>query len=452
MAEPYPIYRPRKPHLSPFYQCVQDHYETLEMLWPERFEKRYGFWRPYLKEVMVRYLACGDFHEGFARIRCDKCGTERILAYSCKRRYLCPSCHQKRSVAFGEWVLTHVLPPVPYRHFVLSIPKILRRFFLRDRRLFVDLSRCGWQALRTVIRAAVPEADPEPGAVVATQSFGEFPERFHPHLHILATDGAFYGKSLSRVAARFPMKALERIFRHRLLRILLDKGRISPETIRIMDRWRHSGFNVYCGPRILPWEKRSLERLSAYLIRSSFSQERMEYLPDQARVQYRSKDGKEHKSYDALEWLAAMGTHVPGRGQQSVRYYGFLSNASRGKRRKQQQEGEEPLPTVLEPEAAAEGLGKNSAWARFIQRVYEVDPLECPACGGRMKAISFIHDPVVIRKILEHLGLWLANARPVPRAHSPPPVPEGPPDPSFSQLSPAYENEFSQLPPVQWDF
>ncbi len=87
-----------------------------------------------------------------------------------------------------------------------------------------------------------------------------------------------------------------------------------------------------------------LERLAAYLIRSSFSQERMEYLPDQARVQYRSKDGKEHKSYDALEWLAAMGTHVPGRGQQSVRYYGFLSNASRGKRRKQQQEGEEPLP------------------------------------------------------------------------------------------------------------
>ena len=43
MAEPYPIYRPRKLHLSPFYQCVQDHYETLEMLWPERFEKRYGF-------------------------------------------------------------------------------------------------------------------------------------------------------------------------------------------------------------------------------------------------------------------------------------------------------------------------------------------------------------------------------------------------------------------------
>jgi len=178
----------------------------------------------------------------------------------------------------------------------------------------------------------------------------------------------------------------------------------------------------------------------------------MEYLPDMAQVLYCSKDGKEQKAYDAQEWLAAMGTHVPARGQQSVRYYGFLSNAARGRRRKQQQEGEEPLPTVLEPEAAAEGLGKNSAWARLIQKVYEVDPLACPECGARMKVISFINDAMVIRRILDHLGLWLANARPVPRAQSPPPDSRGRLDSSFSQLPRAYENELSQLPPAQWDF
>ena len=120
-------------------------------------------------------------------------------------------------------------------------------------------------------------------------------------MHILATDGAFYDTGMFRVASRFPMKALSRLFRHKVLSLLLDKGRLRPETIRIMDRWRHSGFNVYCGPRILPRQKKSLERLSAYLIRSSFSQERMEYLPEDAKVRYRSKDGKEHKTYDALE-------------------------------------------------------------------------------------------------------------------------------------------------------
>ena len=147
-----------------------------------------------------------------------------------------------------------------------------------------------------------------------------------------------------------------------------------------------------------------------------------------------------------------MGTHVPARGQQSIRYYGFLSNAARGNRRKAQQEEQDPLPTVLEPVAPAQGRGKNSAWARLIQKVYEVDPLQCPECGAGMKVISFITDPEVIRKILDHLGLWLANARPVPRAQSPPPGPEGRPDPSFSQLPPSYENELSQLPPAEWDF
>jgi hypothetical protein len=64
---------------------------------------------------------------------------------------------------------------------------------------------------------------------------------------------------------------------------------------------------------------------------------------------------------------------------------------------------------------------------------------------------SNITDPEVIRRILEHLGLWLANARPVPRAHSPPPASRGRPDPSSCQLPPAYEDDFSQLPPAQWD-
>ena len=56
---------------------------------------------------------------------------------------------------------------------------------------------------------------------------------------------------------------------------------------------------------IHPRQKRSLENLAAYLIRSSFSQQRMEYLPDQAKVVYCSKDRKEKITYDALEWMAA---------------------------------------------------------------------------------------------------------------------------------------------------
>ena len=44
----------------------------------------------------------------------------------------------------------------------------------------------------------------------------------------------------------------------------------------------------------------------------------------------------------------------------------------------------------------------------LIQRIYEVDPLVCPQCGGHMKVVSFIAPPQeeVIQKILKHCGLW----------------------------------------------
>jgi len=57
----------------------------------------------------------------------------------------------------------------------------------------------------------------------------------------------------------------------------------------------------------------------------------------------------------------------------------------------------------------------------LIKRIYEVDPLCCPECGGQMKVVSFIEPPQadVIEAILTHCGLWRSRA---PRA--PPDVDE----------------------------
>ncbi len=46
-------------------------------------------------------------------------------------------------------------------------------------------------------------------------------------------------------------------------------------------------------------------------------------------------------------------------------------------------------------------------WRECIKKIYEVDPLCCPKCGGEMKIISFINEHQIIRKILEHLSLWV---------------------------------------------
>jgi len=76
-------------------------------------------------------------------------------------------------VEFGEWLCSYVFKKAPYRHFVFSIPKILRRYFLYDRDLLSNLSRCAWESLKLFLQEAVPERNPIPGAVIAIQTFGD---------------------------------------------------------------------------------------------------------------------------------------------------------------------------------------------------------------------------------------------------------------------------------------
>jgi DNA-directed RNA polymerase subunit RPC12/RpoP len=136
---------------------VKNYFETFVRIYNEHFSRQYGFWRPYLEKVIYRNFVCGDRHNGFTRVKCQDCGAEFLLAFSCKRRHFCPSCHQKRVVEFGERLCINVLKKVPRRHFVFSIPKILRRYFLYDRILLADLSRCAWDSLKVFLREAVHE-------------------------------------------------------------------------------------------------------------------------------------------------------------------------------------------------------------------------------------------------------------------------------------------------------
>ncbi|MFH1628032.1 MAG: transposase [Pseudomonadota bacterium] len=174
--------------------------------------------------------------------------------------------------------------------------------------------------------------------------------------------------------------------------------------------------NTTRAPRIQPGEEEDMENLGWYIIRASFSQERMPYIPEVSKVVYRAKDGKEEKVFDALGWPAAMCSHVPNKGEQMVRYYGYYSNVARGKRKKS--DHDELIPYILEPDETSKEYRKN--WARLIQKIYEVDPLTCPKCQGGMRIIAFIEDPEIIKKILKYLGLWEIKERPPPRANAPP--------------------------------
>ena len=90
--------------------------------------------------------------------------------------------------------------------------------------------------------------------------------------------------------------------------------------VTMLSTWRYSGFHVFCGNRISPNDATAVENLPRYILRASFSQERMQYLAEPSKVVYRAKDGTDEKVFDSLEWLAAMYRHIPDRGEQMVRY------------------------------------------------------------------------------------------------------------------------------------
>jgi hypothetical protein len=74
------FYEPRNPMAGRYYRCIEANFEELEMAWDDRYERRYGYWWPYIMDLIYKYLDCGNLHFGFARVKCAICGHEYLLA------------------------------------------------------------------------------------------------------------------------------------------------------------------------------------------------------------------------------------------------------------------------------------------------------------------------------------------------------------------------------------
>ncbi|MBA3342378.1 MAG: hypothetical protein H0W30_05405 [Gemmatimonadaceae bacterium] len=93
-----------------------------------------------------------------------------------------------------------------------------------------------------------------------------------------------------------------------------------------------------------------------------------------------------------------------------TRYYGWYANRPRGTRHQATTDADVAPITV----AGREALPLREArrrWAELLRRIYEVDPLTCPACGGAMRILAFLTERAVIDRILEHLRRTRADAR-----------------------------------------
>jgi hypothetical protein len=357
-------YRPRNPSQSVLYRCVQQHLES----WLAQCRDGHHDDGPvpaYVEREFRRYLECGILAHGFARARCGDCGHDFLIAFSCKGRGVCPSCNSRRMVATAAHLTDHVLPALPVRQWVLSVPKRLRYFLHRNATLQGAALRLFLRLVEPCLRAHSPGSGPTArlGAVAFIHRFGS---SLNPHLHFhcVVIDGVFdsaaTGGVIFTAATGLDANAIADVqacVRRRLLRVFVRRGLLSDDYARAMAQWQHGGgFSVNASVRVDAEDRAGRERLLRYCARPPFALDRLRER-DPERLLYegskRSPGASHPLILTPLELLDRLAALVPPPRVHRHRYFGVLARTAAsgqiGLRGRRSATGRDGMDTALPP-------------------------------------------------------------------------------------------------------
>jgi hypothetical protein len=119
------IYKARHPEQTVLHRLLREHLETWLALARQDNAEIDPVPR-FVETTFRKYLECGLLCHGFARVYCSACGQDYLVAYSCRKRGLCPSCDARRMVETAAHLTDHVIPRVPMTQWVISVPKRVR--------------------------------------------------------------------------------------------------------------------------------------------------------------------------------------------------------------------------------------------------------------------------------------------------------------------------------------
>jgi len=192
------LYRRRRPDKTLAYQIVHDWLAT----WLAQQNDHDRSVPAVVERELSSFLECGMLAHGFARARCPDCTAEFLVAFSCKGRGICPSCTTKRMVATAAHLVDTVIPRVPMRQWVLSLPKRLRPALRADPVLATRVLRIFTDCIeRRLHGCCTAPAAARPGAVSFLQRFGSALNE-HWHYHVCVSDGVFTDASTGRVTGQ----------------------------------------------------------------------------------------------------------------------------------------------------------------------------------------------------------------------------------------------------------
>jgi len=149
-------YERRRPEKTPLHKVVSENLESW-LAWREAAERPVS---GYVEDELRGYLECGILCFGFARAVCMSCRMGFVVAFSCKGRGVCPSCNGRHMAQTAAHLADHVIPPVPVRQWVISVPKRLRGMLADRPRAVAALTKIFLDEVERLLCAAagVPEA------------------------------------------------------------------------------------------------------------------------------------------------------------------------------------------------------------------------------------------------------------------------------------------------------
>jgi ribosomal protein S27E len=314
-------YERHRPEQTLLYKLVQ---ENLLSFYAQ-VEREHSSGLPdFVKKEFDEFLKCGVLAHGFLRARCDSCGHEKLVAFSCKRRGFCPSCGVRRMVESAAHLVDDVFPKKPLRQWVVTFPFQVRFLLAQDAKLMSSVLQVVNRVIESHLlkKAGFKREDgAKTGAVTFVQRFGSS-LNLNIHFHIMYLDGVycFEENKAKFQVTKPPTKAeLEKVLSNiskRVVRLLERRGLIEAEpmpeeqsgfshiqassiayrialgkykgqkaltlkTLPERDKTRNkylaknSGFSLHAGIACAAHERKKLDRICRYIARASLSEERL---------------------------------------------------------------------------------------------------------------------------------------------------------------------------------
>jgi len=176
---------------------------------------------------------------------------------------LLPELSREAPRHLDQWLDTTLLAPGPHRQVVRTIPKRLRAYGLYRRRPLGEIARVATRTVTAAIRALTGERDLAVGIVACLQTPGSR-AHWHPHLHLLVTDGGFRSDGTFVTWPAHDTAKLTEAFRRAVLRLFGRLALFDEEQAAGRLTWPHSGFHVPTAVRVSEDDRACATRLARY--------------------------------------------------------------------------------------------------------------------------------------------------------------------------------------------